>query len=203
MSAKYSLTSPSHASKSKLSTVKKAIKEGKGCVVLWHAHWCGHCQAFMPEWRVFMDKSTGSVVVVEIEHAVIGVLEKEDPQLFKELGGHKVQGFPTVMSVKKGVQTPYSGARTAAGLNEHVKAKFGERPASAPARLRSAKSPSPKASRPSSALAKTAQPARPKSAKARPSSAPAKSRAHKGGRKSLANNIEKSLMKIVKDFMKM
>jgi|UniRef100_A0A6C0ISS2 thiol-disulfide isomerase/thioredoxin len=69
-------------------------------VVLFFAHWCGHCQSMYPEWEQLKKEyeSDNNFVLREVEH---GNIESDKQMLEKELGVSpiQVQGFPTLVKI--------------------------------------------------------------------------------------------------------
>lgn len=84
-------------------------------VVLFFAHWCGHCQAMYPEWEKLRKEyeNNDDFILKEIEH---GNIELEKPLLEKEYGMSpiQVQGFPTLAKFRPHQQVEYyeGGERT-------------------------------------------------------------------------------------------
>lgn len=82
----------------KKSAKKSVEKKEPTIVVLFFAHWCGHCQAMYPEWEQLQRKyeNNDDFILKEIEHANI---EHEKPHLEKEydISPIEVRGFPTLV----------------------------------------------------------------------------------------------------------
>ena len=83
------------------------------CIAFFHGS-CGHCKNMKPEW----DKATLSDACKFVE---VYALEGKKP-MRSALQKHKVQGFPTIVMVKDGKKTEYSGPRTAKGMIAAVQA---------------------------------------------------------------------------------
>ena len=82
----------------KKSPIKDEKKEEPTVVVLFFAHWCGHCQAMYPEWEQLRKEyeNNDNFILKEIEHADI---EHDKPHLEKEydISPIEVRGFPTLV----------------------------------------------------------------------------------------------------------
>ena len=82
----------------KKSPKKDEKKEEPTVVVLFFAHWCGHCQAMYPEWEQLRKEyeNNDNFILKEIEHADI---EHDKPHLEKEydISPIEVRGFPTLV----------------------------------------------------------------------------------------------------------
>lgn len=77
--------------------------EDKQIVVkLYHAHWCPHCKAMMPEWNKLVSNPPKGVQVKTVEES----------ELTSEDKG-RVQGFPTIVAEVDGQLKEYSGGRSA------------------------------------------------------------------------------------------
>ena len=64
-------------------------------LVLYHAHWCGHCQRFQPDWQKLKSK-----LKKEMPNVCLG--EVEQTPLQKHMKNVSVQGFPTIKFYKRG-----------------------------------------------------------------------------------------------------
>ena len=103
----------------KRKTAKKAINKEPEVeptvVVLFFAHWCGHCQSMYPEWEQLKKEyaAKNNYVFREVEH---GKIENDKPNLEKEydLSPIQVQGFPTLVKFHPHKEIEYyeSGERT-------------------------------------------------------------------------------------------
>lgn len=95
---------------------RKASKQSFVCIFF--APWCGHCQAFRPEYEAAKKKLTGLVDLVAINCDA-----EENKQLCGEQG---VKGFPTVKMFnhngKERKAIDYQGPRTSADLIRWVAA---------------------------------------------------------------------------------
>lgn len=82
----------------KKSPKKDEKKEEPTVVVLFFAHWCGHCQAMYPEWEQLRKEyeNNDDFILKEIEHANI---ENDKSHLEKEydISPIEVRGFPTLV----------------------------------------------------------------------------------------------------------
>jgi len=96
-------------------TGKKVTKEEPTVVVLFFAHWCGHCQAMYPEWEKLRNEfeNNNDFILKEIEH---GNIEHDKLLLEKEynMPPIQVQGFPTLAKIRPHQQAEYyeGGERT-------------------------------------------------------------------------------------------
>jgi thiol-disulfide isomerase/thioredoxin len=87
--------------------VKKMMN--KGAVVKFYATWCGHCQSMKEEWDKFVQKTSGSVNIIDVESEHSDKFLKIFPKL-----SDAAQGFPTIIFSKDGelVRT-FDGERVA------------------------------------------------------------------------------------------
>ncbi|KAH7648420.1 disulfide isomerase-related protein [Cryptosporidium bovis] len=85
--------------------LKKILKENPVVVVEFFAEWCGHCQAFAPEYEKIASALKGIVPFVAIDDQ-------------SEMAEYGIQGFPTVKIFVESSTKPkdYTGPRTAEGL---------------------------------------------------------------------------------------
>jgi len=97
--------------KTQKKSVKKSVKkptkkQDKIVIVLFFAHWCGHCQSMYPEWEKLQKEfeNNDNIILREIEH---GNIEQDKHLLEKEYGISpiQVQGFPTLVKFN-----PYKAA---------------------------------------------------------------------------------------------
>ena len=90
----------------KKSVKKPTKKQDKIVIVLFFAHWCGHCQSMYPEWEKLQKEfeNNDNIILREIEH---GNIEQDKHLLEKEYGISpiQVQGFPTLVKFN-----PYKAA---------------------------------------------------------------------------------------------
>ena len=80
-------------------------------VAKFYADWCGHCQAFKPEWSKF-EKWAG-----ENGQKVEAVEGDSNPELCQK---YNIEGYPTILKVDSNgeVVDEYQGPRTADGLKQ-------------------------------------------------------------------------------------
>ncbi|KAH8739723.1 protein disulfide isomerase-related protein (provisional) [Cryptosporidium ryanae] len=85
--------------------LKKILKENPVVVVEFFAEWCGHCQAFAPEYEKIANALKGIVPFVAVDDQ-------------SEMASYGIQGFPTVKIFLESFEKPkdYTGPRTAEGL---------------------------------------------------------------------------------------
>ena len=99
----------------KKQVAKKQKDKAPVTVVLFYAHWCGHCQAMYPEWEKLKEElgADHDYKFVEVEHENI---ENQKPLLEKEMSVSplQIQGFPTLVKVHPNKQVEYyeGGERT-------------------------------------------------------------------------------------------
>jgi len=103
----------------------KTIKKMKepSTVGLVYAEWCGHCQAFKPEWEKFKEniqvnkKLSNKITTFEVEDGDVTKDEKIKSINSKIKGGElSVNGFPTIFKIYKGILEYYKGNRDASSL---------------------------------------------------------------------------------------
>ena len=100
--------------------IKKDTKKEPTIVVLFFAHWCGHCQSMYPEWEKLQKEyeNNDDFVLREIEHGNIqqdkSILEHE-----YDVSPIQVQGFPTLVKFHphKDVEHYESGERTQSNMS--------------------------------------------------------------------------------------
>lgn len=87
------------------SQLKRIIKENPVVVVEFFAEWCGHCQAFAPEYEKAAKSLKGIIPFVAVDDQ-------------SEMAEYGIQGFPTIKIFLESSTKPkdYSGPRTAEGL---------------------------------------------------------------------------------------
>lgn len=87
-------------------TFLKTVNSTTPTIILYHAEWCGHCQAFQPTWaavKAQLSKEKG-VAVAEVEHTNMNLLPA---------GIARITGFPTIMILRSGKPvTEYNGDRS-------------------------------------------------------------------------------------------
>jgi thioredoxin-like negative regulator of GroEL len=92
-----------------------ALKSSTPTLILYHADWCGHCQAFQPTWgsvKSQLSKEKG-IRVAEVEHTNLGNLPANLS---------RVAGFPTIMIIRSGKPvTEYQGDRSLADVVSFAK----------------------------------------------------------------------------------
>ena len=108
----------------KQKTAKKPIKKDTQkeptIVVLFFAHWCGHCQSMYPEWEKLQKEyeNNDDFVLREIEH---GNIQQDKSILEDEYGVSpiQVQGFPTLVKFHphKEVEQYEGGERTQSNMS--------------------------------------------------------------------------------------
>lgn len=89
---------------------------------LYHAKWCGHCKAFMPEWESFKNKLKS--INNKHKNITITTHEYEDSQLSRDtpatINGSPIRGFPTlkitITQNGKTKEIDYAGKRNAKEL---------------------------------------------------------------------------------------
>ncbi len=128
-----SLNSATDVNQTNMARLKKLVSSGN-TVVFNHAHWCGHCQVFKPEWSAFKEKNKGSVNIVEIESAALDSI-KNDKGLYKRIvPADGSVYFPMIIVFTNGVakskKTMYEGSRTSPALTSYVSAKIASSPKS-------------------------------------------------------------------------
>ena len=107
----------------KKSTKKSVEKKEPTIVVLFFAHWCGHCQAMYPEWEQLQHEyeNNDDFVLKEIEHANI---ENDKPHLEKEydISPIEVRGFPTLVKFHPHKEPEYyeGGERSASMFSNWI-----------------------------------------------------------------------------------
>ncbi len=93
----------------------KTVNSDTPTIILYHASWCGHCQAFQPTWaavKAQLSKETG-ISVVEVEHTHMNHLPASIAQ---------VTGFPTIMILRSGKPvSEYAGDRSLADVVSFAK----------------------------------------------------------------------------------
>lgn len=84
---------------------------GDNTILFFHANWCGHCQAFKPEWSKF-EKWAG-----ENGQKVEAVEGDSNPELCQK---YNIEGYPTILKVDSNgeVVDEYQGPRTSDGLKQ-------------------------------------------------------------------------------------
>jgi len=104
-------------------SLKKDNKEEPTIVVLFFAHWCGHCQSMYPEWEKLQKEyeNNNDVVLREIEHGNI----QEDKSMLEheyDVSPIQVQGFPTLVKFHphKDVEHYEGGERTQSNMSSWI-----------------------------------------------------------------------------------
>jgi thiol-disulfide isomerase/thioredoxin len=87
---------------SKISEIKKAIKEGKNIFILLHWKNCGHCQTMLPEWRNLQKQQNiaNDILIVDVEKDYMDALPKE-------VNVKNIVGYPTLRFIKKDFMEDY------------------------------------------------------------------------------------------------
>lgn len=82
----------------------------KPCIILVHAHWCGHCKNIRPEWNNMKKNFKTKTNIIEIESNVLEFMKKfnfsdeKKAEKFSNIMNmliKEVQGYPTIMFIKK------------------------------------------------------------------------------------------------------
>jgi len=73
-------------------------------VILFHADWCGHCQAFKPQWEALKPI---------LDQAGIKHSEYEDKKNKDKIKEAKIEGYPTIRIKKDNEEYEYMGPRSA------------------------------------------------------------------------------------------
>lgn len=83
----------------------KRLKKNHG-VVLFFMNGCGHCIDMKDEWDAAVDECRNTGIGHENDDFVLGAIESNDTNLFKENGiSHNVSGYPTILYVSsEGIQ---------------------------------------------------------------------------------------------------
>lgn len=73
-------------------------------VILFYAHWCGHCKNMMHDWNMAKEDGKKFAVWKEFD------CDKEESQ--EMMRKYDVTQFPTVMKLRAGKMQKYEGERT-------------------------------------------------------------------------------------------
>ena len=86
----------------------------KDAMILFHLPNCKFCRDMMPEWNKFQaaHQDDPKVTVYKVDGS-------KHPEIADT---NKIRGFPTVIKVKNGKKTMFTGERTAKALEEFLKA---------------------------------------------------------------------------------
>ena len=110
--------------------IKKDTKKEPTIVVLFFAHWCGHCQSMYPEWEKLQKEyeNNDDVVLREIEHGNI----QEDKSILEheyDVSPIQVQGFPTLVKFHphKDVEHYEGGERTQSNMSSWIRSDSKEK----------------------------------------------------------------------------
>lgn len=109
---------------------KKDAKKEPTIVVLFFAHWCGHCQSMYPEWEKLQKEyeNNDDFVLREIEH---GNIEQDKSILEREydVSPIQVQGFPTLVKFHphKEVEQYEGGERTQSNMSNWLSGSIKEK----------------------------------------------------------------------------
>ena len=175
-------------------------------VFLNYAHWCGACQMFLPEWKLFQNNaSKQGINVIMIESSGYDDLPHANRTLYHKLSNDGQMYFPMVFVYVNGVKHLYEGERSALALQrfytQHAAPKAASKAAlkAAPkAALKAALKAAPKAASKAApkAASKAASKAAPKAPKV---SSKVKVGPKKGGQKVITTE---QLQKTIDMFMK-
>eukprot|EP00043_Microstomoeca_roanoka_P020815 m.254116 g.254116 ORF g.254116 m.254116 type:complete len:531 (+) comp17707_c0_seq1:3-1595(+) len=100
------------------SNFDDVVKQNEFALVEFYAPWCGHCQALAPEYAKAarqLESSGSPVVLVKVDCTS----EEKLAERFE------IQGFPTLRFFRNGVDSEYSGGRTADEIVAWVTKKSG------------------------------------------------------------------------------
>lgn len=108
----------------------KRLKKNHG-VVLFFMNGCGHCVDMKDEWNAAVDECRNTGYGHENDDFVLGAIESNDTNLFKENGiSHNVSGYPTILYVSsEGIRQgsvnheKYENPRTKAEFVKWIKDK--------------------------------------------------------------------------------
>ena len=97
-----------------VASMNKRVESGGANLFLFHADWCGHCQALKPEWERLKGLVSGFALAVnELEHATLTYIGK------KELAPYcNVAGYPTLILFKGQGRSQYAGPRVAESIRD-------------------------------------------------------------------------------------
>lgn len=99
-----------------VASLNKRVESGAGNLLLFHADWCGHCKALLPEWERLKEMLSGFVVSInELEHSTLGYISKHNLAPYCN-----VMGYPTIICFKDNNRTQYAGVRTAEAIRDWV-----------------------------------------------------------------------------------
>ena len=80
-------------------------------IILYFAHWCGHCKNFLPIWNEFKKNNTNSdIEISEVD------CEKNNGTC----SNNNIDGFPTAKLYKNDEEIEYTNERTIEGLNTFI-----------------------------------------------------------------------------------
>lgn len=92
--------------------VAEAMSNGRPCVAVFYAPWCGFCKQLKPHWQKFAGSRQGK------DYNIVSV----DCTVHKDLAKkHSITGYPTIKYLPGGLADPsgavdYDGDRTESGL---------------------------------------------------------------------------------------
>ncbi len=100
------------------SRLEKFTNKGN-YIFLNYAHWCGACQIFLPEWKVFQSNaSKQGINVVMIESSGYDQLPHVNSTLYNKLSNSGQMYFPMVFMYSNGKKYIYDGQRSAEGIQK-------------------------------------------------------------------------------------
>ena len=89
----------------------EANESNKLKIILYFAHWCGHCKNFLPIWNEFKKNNTNS-------HLEISEVDCEaDNEI---CNNNNIKGFPTVILYKNNQSHEFNDERSISALNTFI-----------------------------------------------------------------------------------
>jgi len=121
-----------------VASMNKRVESGAGNLMLFHADWCGHCQALKPEWeRLKGFVANFALAINELEDRTLAFISE------KMLAPYcNIAGYPTIVLFKDNNRFQYAGMRTAEAIRDWL-LSLGVPPS--PVRASSAKPPAKRA----------------------------------------------------------
>ena len=98
------------------SSIEKAINQFDNLIIFFYAPWCGHCKGFEPEYHK-------ASLILKKENITLAKIDSSNNKLSAEK--YKINGFPTILFFKKGVQIEFEGARSSKELINWARKKAG------------------------------------------------------------------------------